>query len=103
MLAGEAIRRDVPAIAIVNIIGLTDEQIHLDIESGHEVVTMDNLADRIRYYENTIDSNHVAYEHSDDLIRKFKEEEVYDNIIPEIRDVELKYRIYLKLSDKFGE
>ena len=43
MLAGEAIRRDVPAIAIVNIIGLTDEQIHLDIESGHEVVTMDKL------------------------------------------------------------
>ena len=103
MLAGEAVRQDVPAIAIVNIIGLTDEQIHLNLESGHEVVTMDNLADRIRYYENTIDSNHVAYEHSDDLIRKFKEEEVYDNIIPEIRDVELKYRIYLKLSDKFGE
>ena len=99
MLAGEAIRRDVPAIAIVNIIGLTDEQIHLDIESGHEVVTMDKLADRIRYYESTIDSDRVAYEHSDDLIRKFKEEEVYDNIIPQIRDVELKYRIYLKLSE----
>ena len=45
MLAGEAIRRDVPAIAIVNIIGLSDEQIHLDIESGHEVVTMDKLAE----------------------------------------------------------
>lgn len=100
MLAGEAIRRDVPAIAIVNIIGLTDEQIHLDIESGHEVVTMDKLADRIRYYESTIDSDRVAYEHSDDLIRKFKEEEVYDNIIPQIRDVELKYRIYLKLSEQ---
>ena len=99
MLAGEAIRRDVPAIAIVNIIGLTDEQIHLDIESGHEVVTMDKLADRIRYYESTIDSKRVVYEHSDDLIRKFKEEEVYDNIIPQIRDVELKYRIYLKLSE----
>ena len=79
MLAGEAIRRDVPAIAIVNIIGLTDEQ--------------------IQYYESTIDSDRVAYEHSDDLIRKFKEEEVYDNIIPQIRDVELKYRIYLKLSE----
>ena len=88
-----------PAIAIVNIIGLTDEQIHLDIESGHEVVTMDKLADRIRYYESTIDSDRVAYEHSDDLIRKFKVEEVYDNIIPQIRDVELKYRIYLKLSE----
>lgn len=99
MLAGEAIRRDVPAIAIVNIIGLTDEQIHLDIESGHEVVTMDKLADRIRYYESTIDSDRVAYEHSDDLIRKFKEEEVYDNIIPQIRDVELKYRVYTKLSE----
>ena len=99
MLAGEAIRRDVPAIAIVNIIGLTDEQIHLDIESGHEVVTMDKLADRIRYYECTIDSDRVAYEHSDDLIRKFKEEEVYDNIIPQIRDVELKYRVYTKLSE----
>ena len=100
MLAGEAIRRDVPSIAIVNIIGLTDEQIHLDIESGHEVVTMDKLADRIRYYESTIDSDRVAYEHSDDLIRKFKEEEVYDNIIPQIRDVELKYRIYLRLSER---
>ena len=99
MLAGEAIRRDVPAIAIVNIIGLTEEQIHLDIESGHEVVTMDNLADRIRYYESTIDSDRVVYEHSDDLIRKFKEEEVYDNIIPQIRDVELKYRVYTKLSE----
>ena len=73
----------------------------MDIESGHEVVTMDKLADRIRYYESTIDSDRVAYEHSDDLIRKFKEEEVYDNIIPQIRDVELKYRIYLKLSEKY--
>ena len=71
----------------------------MDIESGHEVVTMDNLADRIRYYESTIDSDRVVYEHSDDLIRKFKEEEVYDNIIPQIRDVELKYRVYTKLSE----
>ena len=100
MLAGEAARQDVPAIAIVNIIGLTDEQVHLNLESGHEVVTMNNLADRIRDYESTIDSNHVAYEYSDDLIRKFKEEEVYDNIIPQIRDVELKHRVYLKLSEQ---
>mgnify|MGYP004514394705 FL=1 len=100
MLAGEAVGREVPTIAIVNIIGLTDEDLHLNLESGHEVVVMDNLADRIRYYESTIDSNHVAYEYSDDLIRKFKEEEVYDNIIPQIRDVELKHRVYLKLSEQ---
>lgn len=100
MLAGEAVGREVPTIAIVNIIGLTDEDLHLNLESGHEVVVMDNLADRIRYYENTIDSDHVAYEYSDDLIRKFKEEEVYDNIIPQIRDVELKHRVYLKLSEQ---
>ena len=62
--------------------------------------SVDKLADRIRYYESTIDSDRVAYEHSDDLIRKFKEDEVYDNIIPQIRDVELKYRIYLKLSEQ---
>lgn len=100
MLAGEAVGREVPTIAIVNIIGLTDEDLHLNLESGHEVVTMDKLADRIRYYESTIDSDRVAYEYSDDLIRKFKEEEVYDNIIPQIRDVELKHRVYLKLSEQ---
>ena len=67
----------------------------------HNFIVKDihKLADTIRYYESTIDSDRVAYEHSDDLIRKFKEEEVYDNIIPQIRDVELKYRIYLKLSE----
>lgn len=59
---------------------------------------MDEMQNK-KKVQNTIDSDRVAYEHSDDLIRKFKEEEVYDNIIPQIRDVELKYRVYTKLSE----
>ena len=100
MLAKEVVRTDVPTIGIVNIIGLTDENIHLNLEYGHDVVTMKNLAEKIRYYENTIDSNRIGYEYCDAYVRKYKEEEVYDNIIPEIRDIELKFRVYTKLSEK---
>ena len=99
MLAKEVARVDVPTVGIVNIIGLEDEEIHLNLEHGHDVVTIKNLAERIRYYENTIDSKRIGYEYSDAYVRKYKEEEVYDNIIPEIRDIELKFRVYTKLSE----
>lgn len=100
MLAKEVAGVDVPTIGIVNIMGLADEDIHLNLQYGHDVVTMKNLAEKIRYYENTIDSNRIGYEYCDAYVRKYKEEEVYDNIIPEIRDIELKHRIYWKSSEK---
>lgn len=100
MLAKEVAGVNVPTIGIVNIMGLADEDIHLNLQYGHDVVTMKNLAEKIRYYENTIDSNRIGYEYCDAYVRKYKEEEVYDNIIPEIRDIELKHRIYWKLAEK---
>lgn len=99
-LAEETAGVEIPTIGIVNVTGLTEEAMHMNLDLGHHVVPITDLADKIRYYEKTIDSNRVVYDNSDRLVRKFKEEEVYDNIVPQIRDVELKHRVYMKLSNE---
>lgn len=99
-LAEETAGVEIPTIGIVNVMGLTEEAMHMNLDLGHHVVSITDLAEKIRYYEKTIDSDRIVYDNSDRLVRKFKEEEVYDNIVPQIRDVELKYRVYMKLSDR---
>lgn len=101
-LAEETAGVEIPTIGIVNVTGLTEEAMHMNLDLGHHVVPITDLADKIRHYEKTIDNERVVYDNSDRLVRKFKEEEVYDNIVPQIRDVELKHRIYMKLSQTHG-
>lgn len=101
-LAEETAGVEIPTIGIVNVTGLTEEAMHMNLDLGHHVVPITGLADKIRHYEKTIDNERVVYDNSDRLVRKFKEEEVYDNIVPQIRDVELKHRIYMKLSQIHG-
>lgn len=85
----------VPVISIVCIDGLEDKKILLNLTYKHEVVSMDELSDKIEYYEKILLSNY------DELPRKkifnlICEELIYDNIIPEIDDVMLKHLVYVK-------
>lgn len=99
-LIRERLGINVPVIPIVNIVGISDKEIYLNLQYGHEVVTLDNLAHKIDYFENVIESNDIVNRYCQKIIKVIKEEEIYDGIIPEIGDVEKKHMGYLRRMEK---
>ena len=93
----DKIREDVIIYSLVVLDGIKDKNVKLNLQFKHEVVCLEELADKINYLDSRIEKETLNINFIKDIIC---EEVIYDNIIPQIPDVQEKHLYYVKIQDR---